>query len=207
MRFCGECGNPTVLDAHFCGNCGAPTDEAHSGLTAAPEPSEMDTVLPTGPASHTVDASHMEASVDARAMDADEAELASEPRGPSDGADSGASAIDPILRTTYRPVSVPTPGRAELAGPEAVSPPATEHICSACRAENEPDAVYCGECGAALAVGRPQADSESAVSGACATCGSAIQAGDRFCDTCGAPAPVTAHAPLCPTCGQVWPAS
>src|SRR5215213_11117788 len=46
--------------------------------------------------------------------------------------------------------------------------------CSACGAENRPEARFCNECGAAQAA-------------TCASCGQGNAPGSRYCDACGQP--------------------
>ena len=59
-------------------------------------------------------------------------------------------------------------------------------ICTNCAADNRPEAKFCRECGAALAV-------------RCPACGAANEPGQKFCDECGtplqAPAAASASAP------------
>jgi class 3 adenylate cyclase len=58
-------------------------------------------------------------------------------------------------------------------------------ICSACGAENRPEAKFCSECGAPLA-------------GSCSSCGNGLRPGAGFCDECGTPVGVRS-----PTSGTV----
>lgn len=212
MRFCGECGSPTVPGARFCGSCGTPTDDGgteheHSSL----QQPDLDTLLPVvkdpGGLTEVTDAESLPLDSGGEKFDS----TAEHPNESAQGAsnladDNGAdSTIDPILRTTYRPMSAPesveTSASAAVLGAE---PSVDDIICSVCQAANEAGSTFCGDCGSQL-VAEPEssAPDSSIVTLSCSECGEQMQDGDRFCDNCGAPAPQ--HPTECPTCGQPWP--
>ncbi|TXH87284.1 MAG: zinc-ribbon domain-containing protein [Rhodoferax sp.] len=53
---------------------------------------------------------------------------------------------------------------------------ATGLDCSACRAQNQPNARFCQQCGKSL------------IPSACRQCGTTMQTGAKFCAQCGQPA-------------------
>lgn len=231
MRFCGECGNPTVPRARFCGHCGAPVrgSEPHAVETGGPHAAEamaapddawslrpdLETLAPRGAPEPPDERLQPQAGPPGPEQ--------LEPHPPDVGTPehNADEPVAPILRTVY-PAVVPGP-------PESVSGADVAHEagippCPSCGGANTTDARFCEHCGHSLAEaatravlkgaatlapaggGAAPAPAQRAATEAlqCSSCGAALEPGDRYCDTCGAPAQ-QAHPEVCPTCGQPWP--
>ena len=197
MRFCGDCGNPTVEGARFCGSCGAELTQATPIVDlpgAAPPSPELPRVAPEpvppmnqlspAPLSTPVNPEHSPKGLPSLNQPSSKSDP---PIVPHDVPEVGG---DPRPRGSEVP---PPPAANTASSPRAA--------CERCGEPSDSKARFCSSCGADSAdstIGRVAPTS-------CVRCGAAPQPGDQFCDNCGE-ALLVPHR-TCPTCGQSWPST